>query len=107
LLKAAGGQDALFESNHFGETPFDVALQYGFEDLMNYFLANGASYDEYRIKPDFRVDQSDCSPLGTVLGYKTQVDFLMQLDPKPNLVVTASGMNVFHVLASKEAALGK
>ena len=107
LFKQAGAKAALLESNSFGETPFDVALQYGFTDVMNYLLGNGASYDEYRIKPDFRVDQSECSPLATVLGYKTQVDFLMQLNPKPNLVVTRSGMNVFHVLASKEAALGK
>jgi hypothetical protein len=107
LFKKAGAKAALFECNHFGETPFDVALQYGFTDIMNYLLENGASYDEYRIKPDFRVDQSECSPLATVLGYKAQVDFLMHLDPKPSLVVTQSGMNVFHVLASKEAALGK
>jgi hypothetical protein len=107
LFKKAGGEAALFECNYFGETPFDVALQYGFTDIMNYLLENGAPYDEYRIKPDFRVDQSECSPLATVLGYKAQVDFLMQLDPKPSLVVTRSGMNVFHVLASKEAALGK
>ncbi|KAH7086833.1 hypothetical protein FB567DRAFT_580003 [Paraphoma chrysanthemicola] len=106
LFKKAGAREALFESNHFGETPFDVALQYGFTDVMKYLLENGASYDEYRIKPDVRVDQSECSPLATVLGYKTQVDFLMQLDPKPRLVVTRSGMNVFHVLASKEATLG-
>ena len=107
LFKAAGAGAALFEVNNFGETAFDVALQYGFTDVLEYLLREGESYDTYRLNPDFRIDQSRCSPLASVLGYLKPVRFLLALNPKPNLLVTESGMNVFHVLASKETALGK
>jgi hypothetical protein len=107
MFKAVGAGAALFETNPFGETAFDVALQYGFTDVMKYLLAQGESYDKYRLDPDFRIDQSRCSPLALALGYKKKVDFMMALSPKPSLLVTESGINVFHVLASKESVLGK
>ncbi|KAK2603911.1 hypothetical protein QQS21_003946 [Conoideocrella luteorostrata] len=103
-LKESGAGAALNEMNYFSETAFDVALQYGYIDVMKYLLEEGASYNECRLTPDFRIDQSLCSPLAMVLGSKIQVDFLMSLNPPPSLIVTASGMNVFHVLAGREPA---
>jgi hypothetical protein len=107
MFKAIGAGAALFETNPFGETAFDIALQYGHTDVMKYLLAQGESYDKYRLDPDFRIDQSRCSPLTLVLGYPKKVEFMMALTPKPRMLVTESGMNVFHVLASKESVLGK
>jgi ankyrin repeat protein len=106
LLKDVGAGEALFETNAYGETVFDIALQYGHIPVMKYLLQQGATYCEYRLNPDFRVDQSPCSPLALVLGYKKQVNFMLSLEPRPSLIVTESGINVFHVLASRESVLG-
>jgi ankyrin repeat protein len=90
----------------WGATALDIALEYGLFDLAKYLLDKGASYDEYRLKGDYSIDEGKQSTLASVLPRMKPVKFLMELKPKPSLIVTESGLNVFHILALDEKLIG-
>jgi hypothetical protein len=106
-FEAAGKGCKLLEYvDPWGATALDTALEYDYLDLAKYLLAKGATYDQYRLKGDHRIDEGKQSTLASVLPRMKPVKFLMELDPKPNLVVTESGLNVFHILALDEKLIG-
>lgn len=104
--EAAGtGHVILSEPDADGATPLDIALEYGRTTVASFLVAEGTPYDVCRIKPDYRIDKGLCSPLARAIGKKESVEFLLELDPPPSLIVTTSGLNVFHIMASQEAVI--
>ncbi|KAG4435153.1 hypothetical protein IFR05_009353 [Cadophora sp. M221] len=104
--RAGKGQRLLKYIDPWGASPLDTALEYELYDLAKYLLDKGASYDEYRLKADHTIDEGKQSTLASVLPRMKPVRFLMELDPKPSLIVTESGLNVFHILALNEKLIG-
>ncbi|KAL2213203.1 ankyrin [Sarocladium strictum] len=92
--------------DQWGATILDLALEYGYFDLARFLLAKGAKYDVYRLKGDHTIDEGRQSTLASVLPRIQPIKLLMELTPKPRLVVTSSGFNVFHVLAADEKLIG-
>lgn len=101
------GPEVLEFQDQWGATILDLALEYGYFDLARFLLAKGAKYDVYRLKGDHSIDEGRQSTLASVLPRMQPIKFLMELTPKPSLVVTSSGFNVFHVLAADEKLIGK
>jgi len=93
--------------DQWGATILDLALEYGYFDLARHLLAKGATYDTYRIKGDHRIDEGSQSTLASVLPRIKPIKFLMELTPRPRLVVTSTGLNVFHALAADEKLFGE
>lgn len=104
--RASKGPTLLSYIDPWGATALDIALEYGLFDLAKYLLDKGASYDEYRVKGDHSIDEGKQSTLASVLPRMKPVKFLMELKPKPSLIVTESGLNVFHILALDEKLIG-
>jgi len=105
--KAGKGKKLLSYVDPWGATALDTALEYELMDLAKFLLEKGATYDEYRLKGDHSIDEGKQSTLASVLPRMKPVKYLMELNPKPRLVVTESGLNVFHILALDEKLIGK
>ena len=105
--KAGKGKKLLSYVDPWGATALDTALEYELMDLAKFLLEKGATYDEYRLKGDHSIDEGKQSTLASVLPRMKPVKYLMELNPKPRLVVTESGLNVFHILALDEKIIGK
>ncbi|KAL2075127.1 hypothetical protein VTL71DRAFT_69 [Oculimacula yallundae] len=90
----------------WGASVLDLALEYELMDLAKYLVNKGANYDQYRLKADHSIDDGKQSTLASVLPRMKPIKFLMELDPKPKLIVTESGLNVFHILALNEKLIG-
>jgi ankyrin repeat protein len=105
--RAGKGQKLLSYVDPWGATALDTALEYELMDLANFLLEKGATYDEYRLKGDHSIDEGKQFTFASVLPRMKPVKFLMELNPKPRLVVTESGLNVFHILALDEKLIGK
>jgi ankyrin repeat protein len=101
------GQKLLSYVDPWGATALDTALEYELMDLANFLLEKGATYDEYRLKGDHSIDEGKQFTFASVLPRMKPVKFLMELNPKPRLVVTESGLNAFHILALDEKLIGK
>ncbi|CZR66278.1 uncharacterized protein PAC_16179 [Phialocephala subalpina] len=104
--RAGKGPLLLSYVDPWGATALDTALEYELFGLAKFLLSKGASYDEYRLKGDHSIDEGKQSTLASVLPRMKPVKFLMELTPKPSLVVTESGLNVFHILALDEKLIG-
>jgi len=105
--RAGRGAEVLEFQDKWGATILDLALEYGYFDLARHLLDKGAKYDVYRLKGDHNIDEGLQSTLASVLPRMEPIKFLMELTPKPRLVVTSTGLNVFHVLAADEKLIGK
>ncbi|UZP43470.1 hypothetical protein NXS19_011282 [Fusarium pseudograminearum] len=103
LLRAGRGPELLSYIDPWGATAFDLAMEYGYLDLAQFLLDKGATYDVYRLKGDHTIDDGEQSTLASVLPRMKPIRFLMELTPKPRLIVTNTGLNVFHILASDES----
>jgi len=106
LERAGRGPEVLEFKDQWGATILDLALEYGYLDLARRLLAKGAKYDVYRLKRDHSIDDGPQSTLASVLPRMKPIQLLMELTPKPRLIVTSTGLNVFHVLAANEKLIG-
>ncbi|KAL6409931.1 serine/threonine protein kinase [Ilyonectria robusta] len=104
--RAGKGPDILSYVDPWGATAFDLAMEYGYLDLARFLAGKGATYDVYRLKGDHSIDDGEQSTLASVLPRMEPVQFLMELNPRPSLIVTSTGLNVFHILASDEKLIG-
>ncbi|KAL5608426.1 hypothetical protein FOBRF1_008923 [Fusarium oxysporum] len=100
--RAGKGPDILSDVDPWGATAFDLALEYGYLDLARFLAEKGATYDVYRLKGDHSIDDGEQSTLASVLPRMKPIQFLMELNPRPSLIVTSTGLNVFHILASDD-----
>lgn len=105
--RAGKGPGLLAYIDPWGATAFDLAMEYGYLDLAQFLLSKGATYDVYRLKGDHTIDDGEQSTLASVLPRMKPIRFLMELTPKPRLIVTSTGLNVFHILASDESLVSK
>jgi hypothetical protein len=105
--RAGRGPELLSYIDPWGATAFDLAMEYGYLDLAQFLLDKGATYDVYRLKGDHTIDDGEQSTLASVLPRMKPIRFLMELTPKPRLIVTNTGLNVFHILASDESLVSK
>lgn len=102
LERAGRGAEVLEFKDPFGATILDLALEYGYLDLARQLLAKGAKYDVYRLKGDHNIDDGPESTLASVLPRMKPIELLMEQTPKPRLIVTSTGLNVFHVMAAND-----
>lgn len=102
LERAGRGPEVLEFRDPWGATLLDLALEYGYLDLARQLLAKGAKYDVYRLKGDHNIDDGPESTLASVLPRMKPIQLLMEQTPKPRLIVTSTGLNVFHVLAAND-----
>jgi len=100
--RAGKGAALLHYTDPWGATAFDKVMEYGYCGLARFLLEKGATYDEYRLKGDHSIGDGTRSTSASVLPRRKAIEFLMVLTPKPNLVVTSTGFNVFHILATDE-----
>ncbi|KAK1825759.1 serine/threonine protein kinase [Podospora conica] len=103
--RAFRGPEVLEFRDQWGATILDLALEYGYFELARQLLAKGAKYDVYRLKGDHSVDDGPQSTLASVLPRMKPIELLMELTPKPRLIVTSTGLNVFHILAANETLI--
>lgn len=106
LERAGRGAEVLEFKDPWGATILDLALEYGYLDLARRLLAKGAKYDIYRLKRDHSIDDGPQSTLALVLPRMKPIQLLMELTPKPRLIVTSTGLNVFHILAANDKLVG-
>lgn len=102
LERAGRGAEVLEFKDPWGATILDLALEYGYLDLARQLLAKGAKYDVYRLKGDHNIDDGPESTLASVLPRMKPIQLLMEQTPKPRLIVTSTGLNVFHVMAAND-----
>lgn len=102
LERAGRGAEVLEFKDPWGATILDLALEYGYLDLARLLLAKGAKYDVYRLKGDHNIDDGPESTLASVLPRMKPIELLMEQTPKPRLIVTSTGLNVFHVMAAND-----
>ena len=100
--RAGRGPEVLEFKDQWGATILDLALEYGYLDLARQLLAKGAKYDVYRLEGDHNIDDGPQSTLASVLPRMKPIQLLMEQTPKPRLIVTSTGLNVFHVLAAND-----
>lgn len=105
--RAGRGAEVLEFQDQWGATILDLSLEYGYLDLARFLLGKGAKYDVYRLKGDHSIDEGAQSTLASALPRMEPIKLLMELTPKPRLVVTSTGLNVFHVLAADDKLIGK
>ncbi|EJT69435.1 serine/threonine protein kinase [Gaeumannomyces tritici R3-111a-1] len=106
-FERAGREPEVLEfQDQWGATVLDLALEYGNFDLARHLVSRGARHDVYRLKGDHSIDEGLQSPLAAALPRMESIRFLMGLTPAPSLVVTSTGLNVFHVLAAEEKLIG-
>lgn len=104
--QAGRGKQLLEYIDPWGGTALDLALEYSYFDIATFLLGKGASYDVYRLQGDHTDDEGKQSTLASVLPRMKAIKFLMALSPPPRLVVTSTGFNVFHILATDENLIG-
>jgi ankyrin repeat protein len=85
-----------------GFTPFDEAVQAENFDCANSILKLGAQYTEFTRRsgpgPDF--DYPLSSSLFHAATSRTQLSYMLRLDPRPSMIVAENGMTIFHIMAA-------